>query len=87
MKATEKNYRMQEGSMKSETLKERIEDESRVPLAVVFVERLREIARINGISEDQAWATWKKYSTDCDSMGQSALMSECAQWNNWKEAR
>lgn len=62
----------------------RVADTGKVSLAPAFVDWVRKVAAENGLTEDDVWAKWQKYSKDCDAMDQSPSDIEFLQWNNLK---
>ena len=66
------------------TLKERINDKTKIPLAEEFVSEIRKIAEINNRSEDEIYTLWRNYSRECDNRDQSAVLFEFLDWNKLK---
>ena len=67
-----------------ETFAQRLADPDKIGLAPVFTGWVREMARINGLTEDQVWQTWAEYTKECERRDQSPLTWECANWNGWR---
>ena len=64
----------------NQTLAERIEDDSKVPLSPEFVRFIVAVAALNGETADKIWDLWDAYSEQCRGYDQSPVIFEFCEW-------
>lgn len=79
---TQNNQTMKNQTTMTQTFEERINDQSKTPLAKAFISNIKTIANLSGKTVDEIWQLWRKYSDYCRAADQSAVLYEFCQWNN-----